>query len=451
MSGSFELSQTKTVVPFTGTVTRWSVPGIGVVKTSSSTSAQALSSTQEMEVRGYTVNGVAHGFDLPFKLASDVTGNTWPPEDHPALASDGHNFLAVSEDASGLYGLLFDGSGAAINTVRLGAAAGPAYEMAGFDGMNYWVIFTPYSNVTSGSVTTCLAQRVSQTGALIDATPIPLVSVGSGYSSITSAGFSFGSSNGLVAFSEYNDATNQHELHGVLFNPDGTTVGSGDFVIANDNSTHLSPAVGFDGTNFLVTWEQLATSGATIRSIYGVRVSPAGTVLDASPIAIATGPNGQSNPSVAFDGSNYLVVWLDLRNGTTDPNNYYPDIYGSRVSTAGALLDGPAVSGGIRINGGGTLQRSSVRAAFLGGEYLVTWGVVGYANSGLPGVQAARVSTSGTLLSGANAAISVSGPSAIGIQNYNTPVVATGATRGAVIWFDNQANTALLGVTYSVF
>ena len=44
------------------------------------------------------------------------------------------------------------------------------------------------------------------------------------------------------------------------------------------------------------------------------------------------GSYSQSNPTVAYDGTNYLVVWQDTRNGTYD-------IYGARVGAGETILD----------------------------------------------------------------------------------------------------------------
>ena len=63
--------------------------------------------------------------------------------------------------------------------------------------------------------------------------------------------------------------------------------------------------VAFDGTNYLVVWTDYR-GGAT--KVYGARVSPDGTVLDQSGFAISA---AGSAPAVAFDGTNYLVVWSD--------------------------------------------------------------------------------------------------------------------------------------------
>jgi large repetitive protein len=382
----------------------------------------------------------------PFTVAANLPLNVLPVNDPPALATDGNNFFAATETATGLVGMLFDAGGAPIKSVSLSAGAGSVFPLAAFDGTNYWVIYLPYSNGTSGSVNSSYARRISPKGALVDATGINLVTVGPPYSGISATGFAFGSTNGLLAFSEFNSITSQHELHGVLVS-NGTVVAP-DFAIAIDNSTHLSPAVAFDGANFFVTWRNLASSGATVGSIYGVRVSAAGSVIDPAPIAISTAPNGQDSPSVAFDGTNYLVAWLDLR---TSGNYLVPDIYGARVTTTGVLLDGSSASGGFPINSGGRQERSSPRVVFTGLEYLVTWTDLRYANSGSLGVQAARVSTDGTLPGGPNMAIMVSGPpSAATVSQFTHSVAAAGSHSAAVIWFDNQITAKILdGASFS--
>jgi hypothetical protein len=443
VTGSVLLSQLKTSVPFSSTTTRWSAPGIGVLKTSQSMAVQSVTFNEMMEARGYTGNGVAHGFGLPFTVAGNLApgdSNYYNPGP-PALATNGQNYLAVSANAAGMKGVLFDSQGTPLN-IALASGVSP---VAGFGGLNYWVIYDDAS--------ACLAQRVTTAGTVIDTIPINLVTLGLGYSSISSKGFGFGNTNGLLAYSTYNLSTSQHELHGVLVKPDGTV--SPSFLIAPDISTHLHPSVAFDGTNFFVVWEQLPTSGATVGSIYGVLVSDSGSLVDA-PFAISTAPNGQSSPSVAFDGTNYLVVWLDMRNQTVPTGVPYPDIYGARVSTAGALLDGTAASGGFPINNGGTLQRYSPSVGVSGAEYLVSWTVLGYANTGSPGIQAARVSTSGTLPSGPNKTIMVSGPpNGATSSQLVFPIIAAGPQHAAVVWLDNTelsgSQKAFVGASISPF
>ena len=70
----------------------------------------------------------------------------------------------------------------------------------------------------------------------------------------------------------------------------------------------------FDGTNYLVVW----TDGRyRLRTSTGPRVSRAGAVLTRHPVsAISTADRSRiPSPPVAFDGTNYLVVWTELAVG----------------------------------------------------------------------------------------------------------------------------------------
>jgi large repetitive protein len=111
-------------------------------------------------------------------------------------------------------------------------------------------------------------------------------------------------------------------------------------------NTQTNAATAFDGTNYLVVWQDQRQGVSSTTHIYGTRVSlgpqGAGTVLDPSGIPISTAPNNQANPAVAFDGTNYLVVWEDDRAAAMmAPAGI--QIYGGRVSMAGTPLDGDGV------------------------------------------------------------------------------------------------------------
>ncbi|MDQ3297469.1 MAG: hypothetical protein M3619_12845 [Myxococcota bacterium] len=87
----------------------------------------------------------------------------------------------------------------------------------------------------------------------------------------------------------------------------------------HDQST---PAVVWDGTNFVYVWSD---ARGLNRDIYAARVGADGTVLDASGLAISTATGDQLVPDVASSGSNSLVVWMDRRAGNFD-------IYGALVT-----------------------------------------------------------------------------------------------------------------------
>jgi hypothetical protein len=79
----------------------------------------------------------------------------------------------------------------------------------------------------------------------------------------------------------------------------------GAYVPALDNQSQ--PAVAFDGTNYLVVWSDSGSAGAC--SIYGARVTPEGKVLDPVGFVVSPATLNPFRPAVAFDGTNFLVVW----------------------------------------------------------------------------------------------------------------------------------------------
>lgn len=91
------------------------------------------------------------------------------------------------------------------------------------------------------------------------------------------------------------------------------------------------PEVAFDGTNFLIVWQDFR-SGKQF-DIYAARVSPRGTVLDQDGFGVATTLHNQGRPDAAFASGRYLIAWMDARQ--------YPvyGIYAARVTPAGEVLD----------------------------------------------------------------------------------------------------------------
>jgi hypothetical protein len=142
------------------------------------------------------------------------------------------------------------------------------------------------------------------------------------------------------------------------------------------------PTAAFDGANYLVVWED-HRDGV---DVYGARVTPAGIVLDRTGLAISTAAGAQQSPVVAFDGTNYLVVWHDTRNGSLD------DIYAARVTPAGAVLD----RNGIAISRATGIQYAPA-VAFSGSTYLVVW-TDGRRGGDQTDIFAARITTTGAVL-----------------------------------------------------
>jgi MYXO-CTERM domain-containing protein len=104
--------------------------------------------------------------------------------------------------------------------------------------------------------------------------------------------------------------------------------------------TYLSsvePDVAFDGTNYLVVWQDNRSIGGHLIGIDATRVSPAGVVLDISGFTVFRSLVNPSIPAVTFDGTNFVVVATDS-SGSVRAN---------RVTSSGQVLDGLS---GLRVD-----------------------------------------------------------------------------------------------------
>jgi MYXO-CTERM domain-containing protein len=144
----------------------------------------------------------------------------------------------------------------------------------------------------------------------------------------------------------------------------GVRVDQNELVLSMAYNAQYYPAVAFDGTNYLVVWSDTRNWATTGFDIYGVRVSASGTVLDPNGLAICTANGNQTSPDVDFDGTNFFVVWEDRRPGTS-----VADVYGSRIAKTGAPLDGQ----GVQLSGA-VYAQITPRVAFDNySTYLVVW------------------------------------------------------------------------------
>jgi hypothetical protein len=191
------------------------------------------------------------------------------------------------------------------------------------------------------------------------------------------------------------------------------------------------PAVAFDGTNYLVVWEDTRrVDGNT--DIYGARVTPSGAVLDIGGIPIATGPDRQMAPTVAFGDGTFFVAWTSHPAGSPGSQ-----VVGARVSPAGTPLD-PT---GFAVSPSAGLQVQPA-AAYGDGVFLVVWSDSASPDA-LTRLLGRRVNSSGTALGQ---------PIPIGPEQDRQfdPAVAFGAGTFLATWSDHRLHPGPLG-TFDVF
>ena len=181
-----------------------------------------------------------------------------------------------------------------------------------FDGNNYLVVWTDWRDTLFN--TSVLATRVTPDGTVLDPEGLPIDTMGV-YASV-----GFDGTNYLVVDCGAGP-------QGFRVSPAGKIIDSTPIAISRDGAWHQ--ALAFDGTNYLVVWEDYSDS---VSQIYGARVTPGGSVLDTAGIAIGTGQHSLTCPAITFDGTNFLVVWNDIRDSAT------AFIRGALVSRAGHVL-----------------------------------------------------------------------------------------------------------------
>jgi hypothetical protein len=183
-----------------------------------------------------------------------------------AVASDGANFLVVSEDNNSFYGQIVSAAGS-------------------LPGQRFLISGQPQNGNSATAI--------------------------------------FGGGNYLVVWQSNNDTTgNDNKTYGEFVSSAGAA--GAPFQISQTTSLDQNPlAAGFDGRNFLVVWNvdtSLNPDGSPIWSLYGRVVSPTGSFPN-SERALAT--NQALFPSLAFDGANYLFSWSHNLDTTNSDKNVF--------------------------------------------------------------------------------------------------------------------------------
>jgi|GEM_PF-1486173 len=123
------------------------------------------------------------------------------------------------------------------------------------------------------------------------------------------------------------------DVYAQRFQADGTAVGKSFKVNEALNTEHYVPAIGIDNQgNFIVVWQDYRQGDA---DIFGQRFDWAGNKLGFNfRVNDDTGQAAQANPKIAVNaGGNFIVVWVDQRNGETNS-----DIYGQRFHPDGTTV-----------------------------------------------------------------------------------------------------------------
>jgi hypothetical protein len=302
---------------------------------------------QSVDIYGVRVNQSGTVLDPQGIPICDVDLN----QISPCVAFDGTNYLVAWQDNRNggppsyapwdIYGARVNQTGTIIDsggfiiTSEYHNQWGPAIA---FDGTNYLVVYTDGGG-TAGYGGEIYGIRINQDGVILDPPPgISICYLPS--SNQLNPAVTFNGTNYLVVWQDDRYGYDfQYEIYGARVNPEGNVLDPDGICISPfvNYFNHISPVVSSDGNNYFVVWAYRDRYGGQDYEIYGCRLDSFGGIIDTSGIPICTGDNHQTNPSVIFDGTNYLVVWQDYRNGDYD-------IYGAKLNPSGVMIDSFIIS-----------------------------------------------------------------------------------------------------------
>jgi hypothetical protein len=338
-------------------------------------------------------------------------------QEHPAVAFDGTNYLVVWEDGRNgsrdIYGARVAVDGSVLDAVSIQVntwSYDQQYPAVAFDGANYLVVWEDNRNGSRD----VYGARVGVDGAVFDAGGIAISTAAFDQVDLSLA---FDGTNYLVAWEDNRNSS--RDIYGTRVAVDGSVLDALGIAISTLAHDEWSASVAFDGTNYMVVRQDDSFGFA---DIYGARLAVDGSALDTEAISISTAAYNQRRPGVAYDGTNYMVVWHDGRPGG-DP--YYWDIYGARVTADGALID----TSGIAICAVPLSQKYPV-VAFNGTDYVVVWQDDRSGTSS--DIYGARVAVDGSLLDPDGVAISTAS------YDQRFPAISFDGTNCLVVWEDER-------------
>ena len=233
-------------------------------------------------------------------------------QDNPNLAPGEGSWLVVWSSPcadtlhSDVYAMRVDGGGRALDNSAIQVSTGSGddeFPCVTCDGDNWLVAWLGASSLGSD----VFARRVSHTGVILDTSAIALTTNGRARGA---PGIVFDGLNYLVAWTASQPGVLR--LYGRRVSSAGTILDTTEIPI-NVRSRSVNPVLASGDSWSLVVWEDSSDEG--YRHIHAARVNHAGVVLDDNPAQLGPGTS-EENPSVARNGDQYLVTWIDRPTGS---------------------------------------------------------------------------------------------------------------------------------------
>jgi hypothetical protein len=305
--------------------------------------------------------------DLTAAAAAAPVSNGIRAEKKPTVVLAGAGYLAVWDDArSGenptIYGARISGAGVVLDALGLMIARGYNEERspAVVRGASQWLAAWSDSRVIGNNI---LATRVNNGGNIVDDPAISLSNAISqqGTPDLAASGVT-GTTDVMAVWSDHRGAS--RDIYAARMSSTGVVVDLTGFAVSTADRDQLVPVIAANNAGrFLVVWQD-QRKGSAGWDIWGAVISTAGAVV-VPEFPISTATRAQQRPAIAYSPTNqvFLVVWADTRGGPGTS-----DIYGARVTAAGSVLDASGVA--ISTASRGQLEP---RVEFGASRFLVVW------------------------------------------------------------------------------
>ncbi len=348
----------------------------------------------------------------------------------PSIAWDGTNYLVAWQDCGGgcpvdVLGARVSTAGVVLDTTPITIASATLQQQevrVGFGAGVFLAVWRDHRHYPGigDNVGDAFAVRIDGAGNVLAPDPIDLTP---GANNQLDAAVGFDGVNYLVAWEDDRFGDSQPDIFATRVTRTGDILDPAGIAVAAKAGEQENPDIAFDGTNFLVVFEDDEGN----RVVRGVRVATDGTVLDPTPILLSGGAVEALDPAVDWNGTNYLVVWSDLRNGGPQSQT---DIYGARVTPALLPLDIVGFGIAVEVLSGGLLNSERLPdLASIGSDWLVVWRGTNGADFDIDG----RV-----VLADGSLAGSAKLPISLATFAQSAPAIAASDTQYLVAWEDDR-------------
>ncbi len=266
-----------------------------------------------------------------------------------ALAFGQTNYLVAWSDSSvsagvDMFGQFVSRSGAKVgskfNLLSSQGSFGFQYVRAlASDGTNFVAVWQDDNNQNFYGQLITPSGTLSGTAFLIDTSPSDNPNPGTPNGN--DAAITFGKTNYLVAWMSGNGSQNADQTYTYAEFISTTGVAGNPFQISQTVSTDQNPlALAFDGTNYLAVWPwdpgPETEMNVTNWQLYARLVAQSGTLVG-SELKLITNRNDVI-PSLAFDGTDYLLTYGFDSNTTNSDRNLYCQFIDRSASLAGPFF-----------------------------------------------------------------------------------------------------------------